>query len=147
MSFTTLSEGAVRDLTAMEVGVVVCVYRYKPEDALQVLQAAAEQGPPPPPLPDGEAVAPFYAVCYRSKSRSLNIMCGKKEVEAIRHQLASLRVLRTKIASTVVAYKSTNEAKDGEEEAEGVEGEEAGAEAAAGGGEGSVDATMDEGGV
>lgn len=111
VSFTTLSENVVAVLSTMEVGVVVCVYNFSMSD---VLPAPSDDSVDP--IEDeaeknasqtisSTPMTPMYAICYRSKTRALNIMCGKKEVEAIRHQLASLKVLRPKIVSTMFKQK------------------------------------------
>lgn len=164
VSFSTLSTAAVEALSATEVGVIICVYKFSSADVLPdtdlslavadatdsgtASAAAASSGQ------SGLMVAPIYAICYRSKARALNIMCNKKEVEVMRHQLSSLRVLRPKIASSTVANLKTSALTDlGElagaqptSSSSAMEGEGAGdAEEQDGEGGGMEDGSMGEG--
>ena len=41
----------------------------------------------------------FYAICWRGVTRTVNVMCGKTEIESMKHQLEALGVLRPKIAA------------------------------------------------
>ena len=41
----------------------------------------------------------FYAMCWRGVTRTINVMCGKVEIESMKHQLTALGVLRPKIAA------------------------------------------------
>lgn len=41
----------------------------------------------------------FYAMCWRGVTRTMNVMCGKTEIESMKHQLSALGVLRPKIAA------------------------------------------------
>jgi hypothetical protein len=40
-----------------------------------------------------------HAICWRGQTRTINVMCGKKEVDSLKHQLQALRVLRPKISA------------------------------------------------
>jgi hypothetical protein len=136
VSFSTMSDAVVKELSELSVGVVVCVYQFRLEDVIKPAdgegegeeEGRAETGS------GGEGneaaaanVRPMYAVCFRSRSRALNIMCGKKECEIIKHQLASLKVLRPKKLSTV----NRTSKEEGQAEAEAEAGAEAVAQAEA----------------
>lgn len=38
-------------------------------------------------------------MCWRGVTRTINVMCGKVEIESMKHQLTALGVLRPKIAA------------------------------------------------
>ena len=42
----------------------------------------------------------FYVVCWRGSGRSVNVMCGKVDIERIKHQLEALCVFRPKVMAT-----------------------------------------------
>lgn len=58
----------------------------------------------------------FYAICWRGTTCTVNVMCGKTDVEAMKHQLGALNVLRPKIAAIRRIFPDTPVA--GEAEAE-----------------------------
>ena len=50
---------------------------------------------------EGEIVGhAFYVVCWRGSGRSVNVMCGKVDIERIKHQLEALSVFRPKVMAT-----------------------------------------------
>lgn len=99
VSFHTLSPAAIQALLSFTSGVVICWYDYDPRD--QVLATASGA-----PTSDSVvcAVAPvdasscpshrFHIICWRGYSRALNVMCGKVDLDSMKHQLSALGVLR-----------------------------------------------------
>jgi hypothetical protein len=90
VSFSTLSAPTVQQLSGLSSGVFVCHYAYSPEDQAPVMGNTAEL----PLQVFGPGPFHFYAVCWRGASRSINVMCGKLDIDRIKHQLEALRVLR-----------------------------------------------------
>eukprot|EP01035_Chromulina_nebulosa_P018020 gene18020-23661_t len=41
----------------------------------------------------------FHAICWKGNSRSVNVMCGKVEIEIMKHKLEALGLLRPKISA------------------------------------------------
>lgn len=87
-----MSPQSIVSIGAMGPGVLICVYEFKPEDVLKSA-AGSEEG-------EKEATgldAPkhtFYAICWKGNARALNCMCGKIDIEFMKHQLEALNVLR-----------------------------------------------------
>jgi len=96
VSFQTLSPAAIQALLSFTSGVVICWYDYDPRDRAasgastsdSVVCAAA---------PEDESSCPshrFHIICWRGYSRALNVMCGKVDLDSMKHQLSALGVLR-----------------------------------------------------
>ena len=89
VSLSTLSPQAILAIGAMGPGVLICVYDFRPEDVLQSEDTAAKE--------ETGLDAPkhtFYAICWKGNARALNCMCGKIDIEFMKHQLEALNVLR-----------------------------------------------------
>lgn len=52
----------------------------------------------------------LYAICWRGASRTLNVMCGKTEIESMKHQLTALGVFRPKISVKQMAVGAVEQA-------------------------------------
>lgn len=106
VSFSTLSEDTVNSLNALnEPGVLVCVYEFSFND---VIDTATDGNSDITMNNSTNDSSPYtlHCVCWRGKGRTMNVMCGKKEMELMQHELKSLRVLRPKIFAD---KKSANE--------------------------------------
>ncbi len=114
VSFSTLSPEFVNALYQTPTGVLICKYTYRPEDVI---------------LPEGSTSAVpttvhnFYAICWKGNTRAINVMCGKVEIDSIKHQMEALKVLRPKIvavraetANSAAAVEETAEASPMEQE-------------------------------
>jgi hypothetical protein len=117
VSFSTLSASTLASMNSMGVGAFIAVYQYKPEDVLpgkvQSLDSAASStaegasssamavAPAPAPAPGAVAshAHNYYAICWRGNSRTVNVMCGRREVDAMKHSLDALGVLRDKVSA------------------------------------------------
>ena len=88
VSQTTMSAQSLAQLEGYTCGTVIATYTYREEDVVEGNSA----------LPNAGAHT-FYIVAWKGTSRALNVMAGKIEADDIKHQLASLGVLRDKIAS------------------------------------------------
>lgn len=82
VSFATLSFPTVTALSTMASGVFICSYAYNVEDVIGELKS------------DRQEHFELHATCWRGGSRSINVMCGKVEVERMKHQLEALHVIR-----------------------------------------------------
>ena len=118
VGFSTLSTGFKEALDGISTGSMVVQYSFKPADRVPVTAPASGEG-------EGEgegggagkdaagssgslgrataaqeervAKRPFYLVCFKGATRALNVMCGKNDMDSMKHQLQSLGVLRPKI--------------------------------------------------
>jgi len=104
VSFQTLSPAAIQALLSFTSGVVICWYDYDPRD--RVLAAASGASTSDSVVcaaaPEDESSCPshrFHIICWRGYSRALNVMCGKVDLDSMKHQLSALGVLRPKIAA------------------------------------------------
>ena len=114
VSFSTLSAATLAAVTSMPSGALICVYKFDPADVLAPAPAAADAdassssssssssaGAAAAPLAASAANGYFmHAICWRGQTRTMNVMCGKKEIDSMKHQLAALGVLRPKINAT-----------------------------------------------
>lgn len=99
VSFQTLSPAAIQALLSFTSGVVICWYDYDPRD--RVLAAASGASTSDSVVcaaaPEDESSCPshrFHIICWRGYSRALNVMCGKVDLDSMKHQLSALGVLR-----------------------------------------------------
>ena len=113
VSFSTLSAATLAAVTSMPSGALICVYKFDPADVLAPAPAATDAdasssssssssaGAAAAPLAASAANGYFmHAICWRGQTRTMNVMCGKKEIDSMKHQLAALGVLRPKINAT-----------------------------------------------
>lgn len=110
VSFSTLSDNTVNSVTALDVGILICVYEFSFNDVLD------EEGNPVNVAPtDNSLPHQLHCVCWRGKGRTMNVMCGKVEMELMKHQLKALRVLRPKVFANKFNDKTdvVNDNKDG----------------------------------
>jgi hypothetical protein len=82
-------------------GVIITVYSYQPNDFItQSNQSGEEQEMHDPLSSSIAAQVPregnyvFYAVCWKGNSPSINVMCGKVELDSMKHALKVLNVYR-----------------------------------------------------
>ena len=102
VSFSTLSPGCITALNKLNTGVVIATYAFRPEDiVVEDASAGDASGTESATATAVVTVAPkvtsahtFYAICWKGNSRAINVMCGKIEIDSIKHQLAALKVLR-----------------------------------------------------
>lgn len=118
VSFTTMSAPTIQQLCTLPAGVVICTYTYDPADYIaptSTSQAIAESEAEAPAANGEEKIEEnielgkvsgprqgsyhFHVVCWRGTSRTINVMCGKVDIEMMKHQLAALNVLRPKISA------------------------------------------------
>eukprot|EP01038_Epipyxis_sp_PR26KG_P012391 gene12391-16619_t len=121
VSYTTLSPMLVMALQDSTIipGVVICCYEYHPRDIVEDGQSEPElnnnrnstaknikadrndkdlqSSNDLKSVPSHE----FYVICWKGYQKTLNVMCGKTDIEDMKHQLEALKVLRPKIISTV----------------------------------------------
>lgn len=91
VSFSTLSDNTVNSLNALDPGILICLYEFSFSDVVETegnTDIVATENPVPHQL---------HCVCWRGKGRTMNVMCGKTEMELMKHQLKALRVLRPKV--------------------------------------------------
>lgn len=105
VSFHTLSPAAIQALLGFTSGVVICWYDYDPRDQVPTAAAAASGEVASDPVVCAAAAdidassscSPhhrFHIICWRGYSRALNVMCGKVNLDSMKHQLSALGVLR-----------------------------------------------------
>ena len=115
VSFSTLSSTTVQALSSISSGGVIAVYKFNSSDIIRassgtgdsssssVVENTAEKPvddssvhTEPATACQGQQYPEHYlnAICWRGNTRTLNVMCGKVEIESMKHQLAALRVLR-----------------------------------------------------
>jgi hypothetical protein len=96
VSFSTLSQSTINAVSLIQQGVLICIYDYDPKDVVvsaeseSAAKAEADTGLETPKHS-------FYGICWKGGSRTLNVMCGKIDIESMKHQLEALNVLRPKI--------------------------------------------------
>ena len=116
VSFSTLSSTTVQALSSISSGGVIAVYKFNSSDIIRTssgtgdnsssssVEKTAEKPVDDSSVPtepvavgqEGQQYPEHYlnAICWRGNTRTLNVMCGKVEIESMKHQLAALRVLR-----------------------------------------------------
>ncbi len=118
VSYATLSAGTIAKLSKVTSGVIICSYLYSPEDyiAPEVNTTSATDTAKSEDNVDASGMSKesqelvnslnrqdrkvanpqyeFHAVCWKGTSRTLNVMCGKVDIEFLKHQLAVLNVFR-----------------------------------------------------
>ena len=109
VSFSTLSESTVNSLTALDAGILICVYEFSFSDVLDT-----EGTPSTTSNTDNSLPHQLHCVCWRGKGRTMNVMCGKTEMELMKHQLQSLRVLRPKVFANKTDNTNIDDAKTGD---------------------------------
>ena len=94
VSFSTLTDNTVNSLNALDPGILICVYEFSFSDVVEtegitdIVASSSTENTIPHQL---------HCVCWRGKGRTMNVMCGKTEMELMKHQLKALRVLRPKV--------------------------------------------------
>lgn len=76
VSHQTLSAGLVNSLTRLACGVVVCEYNYSSADVLPSEGSDAGASDLDCPV-SSDVSCSMFAVCWRGKSKTLNVMCNK----------------------------------------------------------------------
>jgi len=106
VSFHTLSTAAIQALLSFSSGVVICWYDYDTRDRMLAATSASSASdtsasdspvvcePSTAVLPSCSPVHRFHIICWRGYSRALNVMCGKVDLDRMKHQLSALGVLR-----------------------------------------------------
>ena len=117
VSFQTLSPAAIQALLSFTSGVVICWYDYDPRDRVLAAASGAQASDSASgastsdsasgasisdsvvcaAAPEDESSCPshrFHIICWRGYSRALNVMCGKVDLDSMKHQLSALGVLR-----------------------------------------------------
>ena len=117
VSFSTLSSTTVQALSSISSGGVIAVYKFNSSDIIRAstgngndssssssVENTSEKSVDDSSIPtepvafgqEGQQYPEHYlnAICWRGNTRTLNVMCGKVEIESMKHQLAALRVLR-----------------------------------------------------
>lgn len=90
VSFSTLSAGTIEALEQQVHGVVILEYVHDPKDRVTSVDGydtTAVKG-------EEKCAYRYYLVGWKGHSRTVNVMCGKVELEAMKHQLEALKVLR-----------------------------------------------------
>lgn len=90
VSFSTLSPAVVVALSPLSIGSLLCSYTYSPSDRVEGTSACPS-----------DAQHTFHMVCWRGATRAINVMCNKTDIEAIRHQIESLGVMRYGVEGTM----------------------------------------------
>lgn len=108
VSYHTLSDSMVNQLYGQSTtGSVICTYHYKTADTVENASVA-----------DISSVSPkdlvFYIAAWKGKSRTMNVMASRVDLEAIRISLTALNVYRPKITKQdYLSGKSTDEPVEG----------------------------------
>jgi hypothetical protein len=87
---------------ALSGGVIITVYTYQPSDFItHTNKSEGEEEELHEPLSSSTAAEVprqgnyvFYAVCWKGNSPSINVMCGKVELDSMKHALKVLNVYR-----------------------------------------------------
>ena len=111
VSFNTLSASTVQRCSAMTPGAIIIVYHFSPRDVLDadVASSGATSSSEIGNGVESEMLSSvednsslehcIYCVCWRGQTRTLNVMCGKTEINSMIHQMQALKVLRYAVQS------------------------------------------------
>ena len=96
-SISTFSPETAQALSLLSNGVVIIVYTFSFDDVLKqdIVSSVISSESNDSSLTNYE----FYAICWKGGGSSLNCCIKKVDLELIEHQLAALKVLRSKIFS------------------------------------------------
>jgi hypothetical protein len=123
VSYSTLSPQTIAQLCTLAQGVVICTYTYSPADYLPATEVAGADGAAEKEGEEEKEVSlgeqgpregrfEFHTVVWKGTSRTVNVMCGRVEIDTMKHQLAVLGVLRAK----VMVKRETAAAADDDDE-------------------------------
>jgi 16S rRNA C967 or C1407 C5-methylase (RsmB/RsmF family) len=96
-SFSTLHPDTVRAVNCISTGALICMYKFSYDDMITAEGVESTNNINGSKANTEDLI--FHCVCWRGHTRTINVMCGKTEIEFMKHQLASLQVLRPKISA------------------------------------------------
>jgi hypothetical protein len=106
VSFSTLSNETVEKVKNLPPGALFVSYEFNASDVNQAeassSSSSALEADEKPDMSDTSATKrtlKLTCVCWRGFSNTLNVMCGKVEMQSMKHQLEALGVLRPKISA------------------------------------------------
>ena len=86
VSYTTLSNGLIEQLATVSTGAAVCMYTYNPADVVSPPSTNSSVFPTTP--------VSYYIVVWKGKSRTLNVMANKIDLDTIKSQFQITGVFR-----------------------------------------------------
>jgi hypothetical protein len=88
VSLSTFSFATVAVLSKLSSGVFICCYAFKPDDVPEQHRSHTAE------TEDTSRPYEFYATCWGGGMNTINVMCGKVEIQRMKHQLEALHVFR-----------------------------------------------------
>ena len=88
VSYVTLSDHLIEQLSTLSTGAAVCMYTYQPTDIInsQSTSSISTTSSLPP--------VSYYVVVWKGKSRTINVMANKIDLETIKSQFQITGIYR-----------------------------------------------------